>query len=148
MAINSKSQTTVEGLDELISAFQKLGDEAMPYVMQGSNKAGGGVLQKAVVKAPVKSGNLKRKLKVVKAVKSAKYPYRVFSKVTFSRGAAYAVPLELGHNIVVNGKKVGVVKEHPFLRPAADESKEEVVSTIADAMNKALDQMGGIKWGR
>lgn len=145
MAIHSKNQTTVEGLDELISAFQKLGEEAMPYVMQGSNEAGGEVLRKAVSKVPVDTGNLKRKLKVIKAKKSAKYPYRVFSSVTFSQGAAYAVPLELGHKLVIDGKKVGVVKERPFLRPAADESKEDVVKAIAASMNKALGEMGGIR---
>lgn len=145
MAIHSKNQTTVEGLDELISAFQKLGEQAMPYVIQGSNEAGSEVLSKAVSKVPVDTGNLKRKLKVIKAKKSAKTPYKVFSKVTFSKGAAYAVPLELGHNLVINGKKVGVVKERPFLRPAADESKEEVVKAIAASMNKALGEMGGMR---
>jgi len=145
MTIYSKNQTTVEGLDELISAFQKLGDEAIPYILQGSNEAGSEVLKKAVCKAPVDSGNLKRRLKVIKAKKSTKYPYRVFSKVTFSREAAYAVPLELGHRIVVEGNKVGVSSERPFLRPAADESKETVVKAIADSMNKALGEMGGMK---
>ena len=145
MAIHSKSQTTVEGLDELISAFQKLGDEAIPYILQGSNEAGGEVLRKAVSKVPVDTGNLKQKLKVIKAKKSAKYPYRVFSKVTFPKEAAYAVPLELGHNLVIDGKKVGVVKERPFLRPAADESKENVVKAIAASMNKALGEMGGMR---
>ena len=145
MTIHSKNQTTVEGLDELIEAFQKLGDDALPYLMQGSNEAGSEVLRKAKIKVPVDTGNLKRKLKVIKAKKSAKYPYRVFSKVTFSRGAAYAVPLELGHKLVIDGQKVGVVKERPFLRPAADESKEDVVKAIADSMNKALGEMGGIR---
>ncbi|WP_128426287.1 HK97 gp10 family phage protein [Gudongella oleilytica] len=145
MAIHSKNQTTVEGLDELIAAFQKLGDDALPYLMQGSNEAGSEVLRKAVSKVPVDSGNLKRKLKVIKAKKSAKYPYRVFSKVTFPKGAAYAVPLELGHNLIIDGKKVGVIKELPFLRPAADESKETVVKAIADSMNKALGEMGGMR---
>lgn len=145
MAIYSKNQTIVEGLDDLISAFQRLGDEAIPYLMNGSNEAGGVVLRNAKLKVPVDSGNAKLRLKVIKAKKSAKYPYRVFSKVTFSREAAYAVPLELGHRIIVNGKNVGVTRERPFLRPAADESKEEVVRAIAASMNKALGEMGGMR---
>jgi HK97 gp10 family phage protein len=145
MAIYSKSQTTVEGLDELISAFQKLGDEAIPHLLNGSNEAGSEVLRKAKIKVPVDSGNLKRRLKMFKAKKSAKYPYLVFSKVTFTREVAYAVPLELGHRIIVNGKSVGVAKERPFLRPAADESKEDVVKTIAASINKALGEMGGMR---
>ena len=55
------------------------------------------------------------------------------------------MPLELGHKLVKNGQVVGDVNEHPFLRPAADESKDDVVNAIADAMNKALEQMGGKK---
>jgi len=145
MTIYSKNQTTVEGLDELISAFQKLGDEAIPYLLHGSDEAGGKVLQRAMSKVSVDSGNVKQRLKVVKAKKSAKYPYRVFSKVTFSSEAAYAVPLELGHRIVIEGSNVGVSKERPFLRPAADESKDAVVNTIAASMNKALSEMGGMR---
>ena len=145
MTLYSKSQTTVEGLDELIKAFMDLGEEALPHLKKASDEAGQSVLNKAKQKAPVDTRNLQTKLKLAKARKSSKYPYRVFSKVTFGKGAAYAVPVELGHKLVMHGKTVGAVKERPFLRPAADESKAEVVSAIADGINKALEQMGGKK---
>lgn len=143
MSINSKSQTIVEGLDELIKAFMKLGDEAMPYVKDGANEAGAHVLSKAKAKVSVRTGNLKNRLKLSKAKISGKYPYRVSSKVTARKGAAYMVPLELGHRLVIKGKTAGAVKERPFLRPAADESKDEVVSVISRSLDKALKEMGG-----
>ena len=145
MTIYSKSQTTVEGLDELIKAFMDLGEESIPYLKDASNEAGQLVLNRTKQKVPVKTGNLRNKLKLGKSKKSSKYPYRVFSKVTVGKGAEYYVPLELGHKLVINGETVGAIEGRPFLRPAADESKEDVVRIVAGAMNKALEQMGGRK---
>jgi len=145
MTIHSKNQTTIDGLDELIDAFMKLPEESLVFLKNASNSAGDIVLNKSKQKAPVDTRNLQNSLKLVKAKKSSKYPYRVFSKVTLGKGSAYAVPVELGHKLVKNGNVVGAVNEKPFLRPAADESKNEVLSIVADAMNKALEQMGGRK---
>ena len=143
MAIKSAS---IEGLDELIEAFMKLPEDAMQYVKDGSNEAGNVVLAKAQAKVPVKTGNLKGKLKLGKAKKSSKNPYQVFSKVTAGKGAAYMTPLELGHHLVFMGHDTDTdIEPRPFLRPAADESKDEVASIIAESLNKALDEMGGNK---
>ena len=143
MAIKSAS---IEGLDELIEAFMKLPEDAMKYVKAGSDKAGNVVLAKAQAKVPIKTRNLKGKLKLGKAKKSDKYPYRVFSKVTAAKGAAYMTPLELGHHLVFMGHDTDTdIAPRPFLRPAADESKDEVVSIITESLNKALDEMGGNK---
>ena len=87
MAINSKSQTVVEGLDELIKAFAALGDEAMPKLKAAADGAGEIVLQKAKTKVPVKPGHLRDKLKLGKMkTKVGKYLY--YTKITFS-GAEY-----------------------------------------------------------
>ena len=146
MSINSRSQTTIVGLDELIKAFMDLGEDALPFLYDAANKAGEIVLEKARSKVPVRTGNLKGKLKLGKAKKSSKYPYRVFSKVTTEKGAAYMVPLELGHRLVYFGNPTDVtVEPRPFLRPAADESVDAVISEIAQGMNNALEQIGGKK---
>lgn len=145
MAIHSGSQTTITGLDELIDAFMKLPEESVVYLKEASDEAGAIVLQKAKDKVPVLTGVTKVKLKLTKAKISSKSPYKIFSKVSAGKGAAAMGPLELGHKLVLNGKTVGVVKERPFLRPAADESKDDVVNSVAEAMNRALENMGGIK---
>jgi len=140
MTTYSKS---VDGLDELISAFMKLPDDALKYLQDAANDAGNVVLNKTKQNVPEGTGQLKSKLKLGKAKKSSKYPYRVFSKVTFPNSVAHGVPLELGHKLVKNGNTYGAVSERPFLRPAADESGDDVTQRIADAMNKALENMGG-----
>ena len=141
MAIRSGE---IDGLDELMEAFAKLGDDAMPYLKEAADKAGEVVLAKTKAKAPVLSGKLRDSLKLGKmTLKKGKYT--IYSRVTFSKGAAYGVPLELGHRLMRAGKQTGTVKEKPFMRPAADESKNEVVDIITAAMNKALDEMGGIR---
>lgn len=145
MTIFSKSQTTIEGLDELIKAFNELGEDALPYLKDAANDAGSSVLDRARENVPVLSGQLKSKLKLGKARISSKYPYRVFSKVTFTKDVAYAVPLELGHKLVKNGAVVGGVSERPFMRPAADESEGAAIRTLSEGMNKALEKMGGRK---
>jgi len=135
----------IKGLDELIDAFMDLPIEAMDYLKIASDEAGAIVLVKAKQKVPVKTGNLKSKLKLTKAKRSDKRPYFIASRISTSKGASYLVPLELGHKLVRNGKTIGTVKERPFLRPAADESKEEVAAIMTAALNKAIDKMGGLK---
>lgn len=142
MAIRSKS---VEGLDELIKAFNDLGDEALPYLMEGATEGGGVVLSKVKSKVPIDSGELKKNLKLTKAKAGKKNKYNVFSKVTFTPKVKYGIYVELGHKIVLNGNVVGTAKSQPFLRPGADESKDAVVDAIARALNKAIDKMGGLK---
>jgi hypothetical protein len=136
----------IEGLDELCKAFVDLGEEALPILLEVSNEAGNVVLEKARELAPEKSGNLKKKLKLGKGKISKKYPYRVFSKVSFTKGAAYGVPVELGHRLVYMGRETDKqVPPRPFLRPAADACRTQVQDMLINAMNKALEQMGGEK---
>lgn len=136
--------TEIVGLGELMKAFAAIGDEAMTHLKPASDEAGAVVLAKAQSKVSECTGKLKSKLKLTKS-RVKKGAYSISSKVGFSKGAMYGVPLELGHRLVIHGNVVGTVKEKPYLRPAADESKEQVVDIITGAMNKALDKMGGLK---
>ena len=137
----------IEGLDEIIKAFSKLGDDAIPRIEKASIDGAEKVLHKSKQKIEkhYKTGDAFHSLKVLKPTKSNKAKYIIFSKVTFGKQGAHIVPLELGHKLVRNGKQVGTVKERPILRPAADESKNEVIEIAVDAINKALDEMGGHK---
>jgi len=135
----------IDGLDELIRDFTKLGDNALPYLYDSATEATNYVLNKAREKVPVRTGVLKKSLTARKVKKSKKYPYRVFGSVTFKPKGYYGVFVELGHNLKIKGNTVGTVKAKPFLRPAADESKAEVTRIIAKGLNKALEQLGGAK---
>ena len=143
MAINSAS---VEGLDELIDAFTSLPDDALAYVRDGSNSAAQVVCNRAKQLVPIKTGDTQKLLYVRKATARKNAKYKVLSTVAAKKGAAAIGPLELGHKLVFFGKHTDrYIEARPFLRPAADENKENVVSAIADSMNKALEQIGGKK---
>lgn len=132
-----------EGMDELIKAFSALGEEAYEALRPSATEAAEVVLSKARSKITNRTGNLSRSLKIVKPGKKKAQSGIVFAKVTFGKDAAYGVPLELGHRLVYFGKKtLRDVPEKPFMRPAADESKEEVADILAKGMNEILEEWG------
>jgi len=134
----------IEGLDTLIKDLQKFGDDAMPALKTASDTAGERVLGRTRAKVPVLTGNLKLRLVLkTKALKPGD-PY-TSCQVTFGQGAAYGVPLELGHRLVVHGRMYGKVEPKPFLRPAADESREEVAELVTKAMDRELERLGDKK---
>jgi len=138
----------VEGFDDLIADFMKLGENAVFKLSAPSVEAAGIVLEKARSKIndiPGDGKDLRQSLRITRPGRRRKQQYRIFAKVGFGKGAMYGVPLELGHKLVKNNKTVGAVKERPFLRPAADESKTQVVSIMVDAMNKIISQELGDK---
>ena len=143
----TRNKTTgfkIEGLEELIESFSQLGEDAIFQLSEPSIRAAKLVCARATSKIHDDTGNLGLSLTVKNPGKQKnKKAYKIFASVTFGKGAAYGVPLELGHRLVFHGKKtLSTVKEHPFLRPAADESKEEVANIMADAMNKILQDWG------
>lgn len=138
--------TTISGLPELMKAFVKLGTEAMPLIADASTEGAKVVLSRAKGKVKHITGDLEKGLKVSKPNKRSKSTFKLYARVMFGSKAAHGVNVELGHKLVMFGNKTDKrVPEHPFLRPAADESKDEVLNHIIDAMNKALDGMGGKK---
>jgi HK97 gp10 family phage protein len=142
-----KQTSEIEGLNELIRDLADFADNAMPDLFKTSDVAARVVLKRSKELAPVDTsdpfhaGTLKRSLKVVKP-KTKKGVYIAISRVTFGKDAAYAVPVELGHDVRLTkgGQAVGHVKEHPFLRPAADEKKPEVIDIMIRSMNEILDR--------
>jgi HK97 gp10 family phage protein len=98
------------------------------------------ILKKAQSLVPVDKGKLKKKLRVYKPGKSGAKSYKMIARVSFPRGAAYAIPLELGHKIAGG---TGVVQPRPFLRPAADQSKAEVSAILAKAMSDVIKEARG-----
>ena len=132
----------VEGLDALLRALGRFTGSAMPALSDASHTAAGVVLVRAQMLVPVKTGNLLVQLK------RERHPLKrndtsTFSAVVIGKGAAYGVPVELGHRLVRRRRKIGTVKARPFLRPAADESRALVEDLLIDAMNRELDRLGG-----
>lgn len=141
---------TVEGLNALVKDLAEFGNEALPGMAEASNEAAEVVLHRAKALVHVSSED-KRHLRDylvvqkgrVKRIKGAggqkKHAY--YAKVTFKKGGEHAIPLELGHKLVVHGKTVGKVQAYPFLRPAADNSKQQVYQILIDEMNNQLERL-------
>ena len=133
----------IEGLEDLIKEFSKLGEDAFDKLKPYSTQAAEVVLNRARGKIHDRTGNLSRSLKVTKPSKKNTQSGLIVAKVGFSKAGAYGVPLELGHRLWYFGKKTNMdVEARPFLRPAADESKEETANIITGGMNKILDEWG------
>lgn len=133
---------SIEGLDELIKAFAALPEDMILNLSAPSVEAATLISKRAKAKVRKQTGGLEKAIYVVKPGKSNnKKAYQIFAKVTFKKSAMYGVPLELGHKTVKGNR----VEGRPYLRPAADESKEDVIKIMADAMNKTIDEMGGPK---
>lgn len=123
--------------------FSKLGENAYEALRPSATKAAEIVLERARGNIRDRTGTLSRSLKIIKPGKKKAKSGVIYARVTFGKDAAYGVPLELGHRLVYFGKKTyKKVNERPFLRPAADESKEEVANIMAAGMNKILDEWG------
>ena len=132
------------GAESLITAFTSLGADAVYKLSEPSVAAAKLILGRAKAKVSVDRGDLKRALKVYKPGKSGKKAYRIIAKVGFGKGAMHGVPLELGHMLYVHGKFAGYVQPRPFLRPAADESKEGVVAIMSNAMSEIIKEAGQV----
>jgi HK97 gp10 family phage protein len=131
----------VEGLEDLMKAVAKLPEEAMKELEDASAQAGNKILTRAKSIVPMKTGTLFKSLKLIKASKRRKNKYYIAARISFGKDAAHAVPLELGHNLVIFGHKTGKrVEAKPFLRPAADENKQYTIDTMTGALNSALEK--------
>ena len=123
--------------------FSKLGENAYEALRPSATEAAEIVLERVRGNIRDRTGTLSRSLKIIKPGKKKAKSGVIYARVTFGKDAAYGVPLELGHRLVYFGKKTyKKVNERPFLRPAADESKEEVANIMATGMNKILDEWG------
>ena len=145
-------EVEIRGLNELIFAFSNLSDDIRKKVTPAVNEAGDLVLQRAKEKVSKyhkysQAGTLKNSLYLKKAV-YRKGALKASCTITWGDDVRkYAAPLELGHAIrnVKGGPILGRAEPHPFLRPAADESKKETADIITKAIDRTLQEMGGIK---
>lgn len=146
-----------EGLEETIVAFEKIEGEEANNMMVASAKEGAEViLAKAKQLCPVgDTGNLRDSLEVKQVRVRAKKYSRHLSQPLFTvgpkyvrynrkGGVNYGHLVELGHGIKLPGSKryVGEAKPKPYLRPAADENKENVTKIIIDALNRTIELFG------
>ena len=131
----------MQGLDALLKDLNNVPEAAVKEIENGLDRAADLVLSLMKSAVSVDTGKLQKSLKKRKPKKSRKNSDYVYSSVAL--GKAHGVPLELGHRLISHGKTVGIVKEHPFMRPAFDQSIDQVEGILADSFNKVIDMLGG-----
>jgi len=129
-------------LADLLNDLEKFGERAKPHLKKSADASANLILKEARRRVPVKTRELKKKLRVNKAnIKSRKL--EVVANVGFPKSVAYAVPLELGHGLKRGGRLVGFVTERPFMRTAADFKRREVRAMLIEGINDALNELRG-----
>ncbi len=112
----------IEGLDELDKAIRKLPQNIQKRVLKGALRAGGRVIVKdAKQRVPVDSGTLKKSIVVV----TGRSKEGALMFVTTKSSAFYSHLIEFG---------TSKMRPQPFLRPAFDNTQEEVIQAIGDKL--------------
>jgi HK97 gp10 family phage protein len=145
----------IDGLADLKATFESLATKDANRCVLAALKAGAAIEQAAITeRAPVKDttggllpdGALKSDIEVKVHRPSNGTPYITVAPGKYTSAVARWV--EYGHRIVrggylrvlKNGKtrgtgtQVGEVAEHPFIRPAYEESRETVASAISSTL--------------
>lgn len=140
----ARNDFRVEGLKELVKAFDDFPDIAREEMQTKVDEAGEFLLQKTKEKVPVRSGALRDSLHLKKP-RSKKWV--MVNILTWGNDVReYAAPVELGHRLVYFGKRtLRSVAPRPFLRPAVDENREKIFDIITSGIDKALAKLGGIQ---
>lgn len=129
----------VEGLDTLRAALESLDPvTAEAYLESGVREGALKVLNRTIAKAP---GKIKNGLKL----SSVEVDKRgvISMNVKLTPDTKYGVPVELGHQLFAWGHRTNIqIPERPYMRPAADESVDDVEEAAVMAVNMVLDIFG------
>lgn len=124
----------ITGFEELIGEIVRMGDEFVDAGGEGLNKivkAGAEpILQQAILNVPVRSGTLKKSLKVVMRKKGSRSKARIGAQK--GSDGYYATFVEYGHG---GPRPAG---PHPFLAPAYDAKQEEAFQIIKQQLADKL----------
>ena len=152
---------TVEGLSELQAKLDALTQKQADRCIRAALKAGAVVEQAAIVeRAPVKDdtggslppGALKNDI-VIRFLRDAQGV--ISAKIGPAKLTAHVARwVEYGHRLVQggrnrvlasgkqkgNGTVAGFVEAHPFIRPAYEESRQKVITTICETLATELEK--------
>ncbi len=135
-----KMRVKVVGADEIARRLNVMGEKAKEIV-EPAAMAGAEVIRKAASdNAPRRTGFLAEH--IVAEVKDVQ-PLKATIAVGPHKDAFYGLFVEFGHALVRGGKKatrrvLGNVPARPFLRPALDETKEQVKAIVTQEVRRRL----------
>jgi HK97 gp10 family phage protein len=124
---------SIIGATEVIEMMKNMADEAEKIVDEAARKAATIVKEDAKSKVKVVSGKLRDSIdiKPEKSKKKTKKTYRVYSKGVRQGGVRYAFAVEAG---------TSKMEAKPFLRPALDENKRNIINTVNETIGKGIDK--------
>lgn len=128
------SMSSIDGFDEIRDLLQSLADRAPDVYEEELEKAAKSVESDTKSNIDDKSGDLSQSVKLSKYSGQKGVSYKVSAG---GIAAPHAHLVEFGHRLVVDGKVVGDVPAHPFLRKAFEDNKGKVEA----ALNAALDEL-------
>lgn len=131
--------TKVSGLKELKANLEKLGADVAKGVMTEGLEAGGKVLMAGILpRTPVREGELAAHITMATEVAPSGTAGEV--KVGFGKQGHIARFVEFGHKMVTHeGKQVGHVPAHPFMRPGFDASKTEARNAVIEVIRAKVN---------
>ncbi len=136
---------TLEGGDELERKFKALRDSVAGDALEASVLAGAEPVLSAIYeRAPEGRGILKSDLAAETLAKDEQHC--AIGIGAFGNPEAHLV--EFGHQLVAGGPLgaggtvVGQVPPHPFVRPAYDETKNDAVDALGEALRVQIEQAG------
>ena len=146
---NESISVTFEGLTDVEKALTEASPKLARRSLRNALKTGITVIQDAIdERTPVKTGELKENLQSSVSINKDLKGGR--ATVNFGDKGYIARFVELGHKIVVggskkNGKHIGDVAPHPFMRPAYEESAEAAIEAFAESLSAGLTDLEGRK---
>lgn len=116
-----------DDIQKMADQFVDAGGEGLDEIIKGGAEV---ILEQAKINAPVKSGTLKKSLKIVMRKKGTRSKARI--GVQKGSDGYYATFVEYGHG---GPHPAG---PHPFLAPAFDAKKEEAYGIIREALKSKI----------
>jgi HK97 gp10 family phage protein len=135
----AKRTVTIEGLPELKRKLLDMSEAARQAKLEAAVLAGGQLIKnEAQVRAPVKTGTLRRSITVQISESSA-----TNASAAIGTNLAYARRIEFGFNGRDKLGRLYSQPAQPYLRPAFDQEREnaylEIQDALRDAINDAID---------
>jgi HK97 gp10 family phage protein len=128
---------SVEGIDKALKELGKLEDKVgKKQIKKIVRKAGKVIEKKAKQNVPVDTGSLKKSIKVKAIAHSADHAYSVVGPSVSGKNVGHHGHLVEFGTRDKNGNQKN--KPQPFLKPAVDESADEVQQVMADELKKVL----------
>ena len=144
--MSSKNYFTVENLDQLKKALDRMKSEGSTIIQEAVDKASDDLLDKVRSRVPQKWSKAEQLKKSLYTRRSKeKTEGYIASIITWGDDVRdHAAPLELGHAqaFAYGHPTDNYIQPHPFMRSAFDENADRIYDFIVDRMNKALETFG------